>query len=63
MRTSLDHCHYCDRDVPAPQHLDARGLFITFACDDCWKTEKAGYRPEVLTDPSYPADDLGEDYD
>jgi len=62
-RSHLDHCHYCGRDVEAPQRLDARGIFLTYACDACWRNERRSYRPEVLTDPQYAADDLGEDYD
>jgi hypothetical protein len=63
MRTSLDHCHYCDRDVSAPQRLDARGIFISYVCDRCWATETLSYRYDVLANPGYVADDLGEDYD
>lgn len=43
-----------------PQY-DARGIFLTFTCDTCHDGKMAGFRPEVLNDPDYAADDLGDD--
>lgn len=40
---------------------DARGIHLCRTCDDCHDTKMATYRPEVLTNPRYEADDLGED--
>lgn len=39
---------------------DARGIFCTFFCSDCEEEKRARYRPEVLSDPAYWAD---EDFD
>ncbi len=52
-RYSLDQCPHCDRHVFTPQHLDARGIFITYACAACWPGIAKQYRPEVLSDPGY----------
>ena len=46
--------------TPSALH-DARGIFLTYACNKCEQRKLAGFRPEVLTDPHYPADDLGDD--
>lgn len=40
---------------------DARGIFLCFVCTKCRSRKLRGYRPEVLTDPNYEADDLGDD--
>ena len=32
---------------------DAKGLFLTYACDKCWKQEKKRYRSDILSDPNY----------
>ena len=37
--------------------FDARGIFISFCCDNCRKEKLAPYHPEVLVDPSYKADE------
>lgn len=36
---------------------DARGIFLTFVCEDCRTRKLAGYRPDVLTDSNYWADE------
>jgi hypothetical protein len=36
---------------------DARGIFLTYTCDDCHDRKMAGYRPDVLTDPGYWTDE------
>lgn len=40
---------------------DARGIFCCYMCDDCEKKKREHYRLEVLTNPTYEADDLGDD--
>lgn len=40
---------------------DARGIPLCRTCDDCHERKMDGYRPEVLTNPTYEADDLGDD--
>jgi hypothetical protein len=39
----------------------ARGIFLTFTCEDCHERKMAGYRPDVLTNPSYWTDEPIED--
>ena len=39
-----------------PQY-DARGIFLTYTCEDCHDRKMAAYRPDVLTDPSYWTDE------
>ena len=36
---------------------DARGIYIAKVCDQCRDEKLPGYRPEVLTDPNYHADE------
>lgn len=36
---------------------DARGIPLARVCDKCKKEVLAGYRPDVLTDPNYWADE------
>jgi hypothetical protein len=43
-----------------PQY-DARGIFLTYTCEDCHDRKMAGYRPDVLTDPGYWTDEPIED--
>jgi len=44
----------------SPQH-DARGIFLTYTCDDCHDRKMAKFRPDVLTDPLYWTDEPIED--
>ena len=52
--------------MPCPNHtkydgswweFDARGIEIARVCDKCRAQKLAKYRPEVLTDPGYEADE------
>jgi hypothetical protein len=36
---------------------DARGIPLARVCDACIDEKLAGYRPEVLSDPNYEADE------
>ena len=36
---------------------DARGIFLTYACEDCAEEKLSRYRPEVLTDSNYEHDE------
>jgi len=36
---------------------DARGIYLARVCTKCVKARLAQYRPEVLTDPNYEADE------
>ena len=40
--------------LPAPY---ARGIFLTYTCEDCHDRKMAQFRPDVLTDPSYWTDE------
>lgn len=43
---------------------DARGIELCRTCDDCHDKRMATYRPEVLTNPNYSADeDIEPEYD
>jgi hypothetical protein len=42
---------------------DARGIEIARVCTKCIKDKLKGYRPDVLTDPSYWADEVIEPED
>lgn len=51
----------CGSGLPRqPQH-DARGYFLTFTCSKCESRKLGGFRADVLTDPNYWADDLGDE--
>ena len=41
--------------------IDARGIFLTFACDSCWPRKRQQYAPGVLTDPNYPVSEPVEE--
>jgi len=41
---------------PEPEY-DARGIYLTRACDRCRKEKLSGFRPEVLSNPSYEVDE------
>jgi hypothetical protein len=41
--------------------FDARGIFLTYTCEDCHDRKMAGYRPDVLTDPAYWTDEPIDD--
>ena len=40
---------------------DARGIFLTYACDNCEVEKRLRYRPDVFTDPNYEADEPIDD--
>lgn len=47
----------CGSGKPRHENHDARGIFLTFTCDACHDAKMARYRPDVLTDPHYWADE------
>lgn len=47
----------CGSGLPREEQRDARGIFLTFTCEACHDRRMAGFRPEVLTDPRYEADE------
>lgn len=36
---------------------DARGIFLCYVCEKCEEEKLGGFRPDVLTDPGYWADE------
>jgi hypothetical protein len=50
----------CGSGKPRAAQYDARGIFLTYTCGDCHDRKIAKYRPDVLTDPSYRADEAIE---
>jgi hypothetical protein len=47
----------CGSSKPKSAQYDARGIFLTYTCEDCHDRKMAGYRPDVLTDPAYWTDE------
>lgn len=43
----------CGSKLGRRKRVDARGIFLCWACDKCWPKKKKTYRPDVLTDPNY----------
>ena len=56
-------CPSCETLGTGVDRYDARGIYLQRCCDECWKDKRKGYRPEVLTDPGYRANEqIEEDY-
>ena len=36
---------------------DARGIFVTYACDGCYAKKTSVYRPEIFTNSNYHVDE------
>jgi hypothetical protein len=57
----------CGSGLDRIERLDARGIFLTFACERCWPEKSTHWRQDILTDPNYevdePIDDDEEDDD
>ena len=51
----------CGEVGAAEERYDARGIYLMRCCDKCWKDKRKGYRPEVLTDPGYWANEQIEE--
>jgi len=47
----------CGSGLPSRWQHDARGIELCRTCAKCHKEKMARYRPDVLTDPNYPADE------
>jgi hypothetical protein len=43
----------CDSGLERNAEYDARGIFLTYACDKCRKRKLSGYRADVLADSNY----------
>lgn len=51
----------CGSGLDSEWQVDARGIELTRTCLKCHKEKMRGYRPEVLTDPNYWADEAIEE--
>lgn len=47
----------CGSDDERFPVYDARGIFLIYACDSCRDGKLGTYRPDVLEDPNYWADE------
>lgn len=47
----------CGSELPREEQHDARGIFLTFTCDKCHAEKMRRYRPDILRDPAYDADE------
>ncbi len=55
--TNSQTCPRCEKEVYAEARFDARGIYITRCCDECWAEVKKGYREDVLSNPNYECDE------
>lgn len=51
----------CGSGKPSEWQYDARGIELCRTCDDCHADKMKHYRPDVLTDSGYWADEPIED--
>ncbi len=51
------HLCSCGSGEYKDAEYDARGIFLTYVCDKCRKEKLSGFRPDVLTDPDYEANE------
>lgn len=56
---ALRECN-CGSGEPRKEILDARGIFVTFACSKCRSTKLKAFRSEIFTDARYEADETIE---
>ena len=47
----------CGSGLLKQAEYDARGIFLTYACDKCRRQKLSRYRPDVLSNPNYWADE------
>ena len=47
----------CGSGLLRQDRYDARGIFLCFTCPVCEEKKLSQYRPDVLTDPNYWADE------
>ena len=52
---------FCGSELDRREEYDARGIFLCFTCAECRDSKLSRYRPDVLTDPNYWADEQIED--
>ena len=47
----------CGSGLESEAEYDARGIYLTRVCDRCRAEKLSHFRPEVLSDPNYEADE------
>lgn len=52
---------YCGSNLGREAKYDARGIFLTYTCEECEHDKLARFRPDVLSDPNYWHDEPIED--
>ena len=57
MTISIRRNARCGSGLEKDAEYDARGIFLTYACDRCREQKLGSYRSEVLFDPNYWADE------
>lgn len=50
----------CGSGLPSQWQNDARGIPLCRTCSNCHRRKMAAYRPDVLRDPNYWADEAIE---
>lgn len=56
MNTEELKYHQCNRNESWEEY-DARGIYLTRVCDKCQQAKLSIYRPEVLTNSNYEANE------
>lgn len=51
----------CGSGQPSHWRYDARGIPLARTCGACHAVKMSRYRPDVLSDPSYPTNELVEE--
>jgi hypothetical protein len=60
MENSVRPCP-CGSGLPSTWQHDARGIPLCRTCEKCHAERMGGFRPDVLTDPNYWADEPIDD--
>jgi hypothetical protein len=53
----------CGSGLDRKEIVDARGIFVTYACKKCYSEKLDGYRYDIFTDSSYYTDEQVEPED
>ena len=56
MRNSQQTCN-CGSGLEKKPVYDARGIFVTYACNKCKTQKLKGYRKDIFTNPQYETDE------
>ena len=56
----LEECPCGSGEYPEAVH-DARGIFVSYVCEQCRKRKLRGYRSDIFTDSAYWADERIEE--